>query len=102
MQKILRGKILEHLTKNNLLSKEQHGFRPGKSCVTQLLETLEDWIGYMDEGNNVDVVYLDFSKAFDKVSHRLLIYKLHSYGIREKVLNWIKEYLESLGTMRSC
>ena len=60
---------------------------------TQLLEALEDWTQAMDSGNTVDIIYLDFCKAFDNVSHRLLLHKLEMYGIIGAVLNWIKGFL---------
>ena len=52
---------------NNLFPSAQHGFIKGKSCTTQLLEFLEDVSQALDEGDDVDVIYLDFKKAFDKV-----------------------------------
>ena len=58
---------------NNLFAKSQHGFISGKSCVTQLLEFLEDVSEALDEGDDVDVIYLDFRKAFDKVPHLRLL-----------------------------
>ena len=60
------------MTDNDLFSKAQHGFIKGKSCVTQLLEFLEDITQAIDNGEDVDVVYLDFCKAFDKVPHKRL------------------------------
>ena len=83
------------MTDNDLFSKAQHRFTKGKSCVTQLLEFLEDITQAIDNGEDVDVVYLDFCKAFDKVPHKRLLTKLHGYGIRGKILNWIKEFLSA-------
>ena len=83
------------MTDNDLFSKVQHGFIKGKSCVTQLLEFLEDITQAIDNGEDVDVVYFDFCKAFDKVPHKRLLKKLHGYGIRGKILNWIKEFLSA-------
>ena len=80
---------------NNLLNEAQHGFREGRSCLTNLLETLEQWTEILDEGDCIDVAYLDFRKAFDLVSHEHLIYKLTKYGIKGKILNWIKDYLSN-------
>ena len=65
------------MTVNNLFAKSQHGFISGKSCVTQLLELFEDVSEALDEGDDVDVIYLDFRKAFDKVPHLRL---LKDYG----------------------
>ena len=87
LEKIIRDKIVKHMTDNDLFSKAQHGFIKGKSCVTQLLAFLEDITQAIDNGEDVDVVYLDFCKAFDKVPHKRLLKKLHGYGIRGKILN---------------
>ena len=73
------------MTENDLFSKAQHGFIKGKSCVAQLLEFLEDITQAIDNGEDVDVVYLDFCKAFDKVPHKRLLKKLYGYGIRGKI-----------------
>ena len=94
LESIIRDRIVEHLTENNLLNDAQHGFREGRSCLTNLLETLEQWTEIIDEGDSIDVAYLDFRKAFDLVSHEHLIYKLSKYGIRGQILNWITDFLK--------
>ena len=91
MERIIRDAVIQHMNTNNLFSAAQHGFIKGKSCTTQLLEFLEDVSQALDEG--VDVIYLDFKKAFDKVPHRRLLVKLQGYGIQGKVLDWIQEFL---------
>ena len=106
MERIIRDALVEHMNNNNLFSEEQHGFIKGKSCVTQLLEFMEDITKAIDQGKEVDIIYLDFSKAFDKPppspappppphTHRRLLTKLESYGIRGKVLCWIKDFLNN-------
>jgi len=65
----------------------------GRSCLTNLLETFESWTHALDEGYRIDVIYLDYRKAFDTVPHHRLIYKLSQLGITGKVLAWIKEFL---------
>ena len=69
------------------------GFRSGRSCLTNLLEFLEYITKQLDEGNSIDVIYLDFSKAFDKVPHRRLVHKLRLHGIRGTIVEWIGEWL---------
>ena len=64
----------------------------GKSCVTNLLEFLEDITQAIDNGDDVDIICLDFCKAFDKVPHKHLLQKLHGYGIRGKIHGWVKEF----------
>ena len=83
------------MTQNNLFSKAQHGFISGKSCITQLLEFVEDVSMAIDDGEDVDVIYLNFKKAFDKVPYERLLRKLHGYGKRGKVYSWIKEFLSN-------
>ena len=63
------------------------------SCKTQLIEFIDDLTSSLDEGQQVDILVMDFAKAFDKVCHSLLIHKLHHYGIRGKVNSWIKGWL---------
>ena len=58
------------LLRNRLLSDDQHGFVPGRNCVTQLLLCLEEWTQMIENGESFDVIYTDFSKAFDSVAHK--------------------------------
>ena len=75
LESIVRDSLLTHFNTHDLLSNNQHGFFPGRSCVTQLLSVLDDWTRAMMEGHNtnIDVVYFDFSKAFDTVPHKHLM-----------------------------
>ena len=93
LESIIVDKISEHLTSNELLNEAQHGFREGRSCLTNLLEILEQWTEIIDEGDSVDVAYLDFRKAFDLVSDRHLTYKMSKYGITGQLLRWVKSFL---------
>lgn len=81
------------MTVNNLFSKVQHGFIKGRSCTTQLLEFMEDISEALDNGEEIDVIYLDFCKAFDKVPHLHLLKKIFAYDIQGKVYGWIKDFL---------
>jgi hypothetical protein len=92
-ESILRQTIVEHLERNSLIKNSQHGFRRGRSCLTNLLSFLDCITHWMDDGNCVDVVYLDFAKAFDKVPHCRLLHKLHKYGIDGKIGDWIASWL---------
>ena len=78
---------------NGTISSDQHGFQDGCSCVTQLLECLNDWTESYENGIQTDIVYLDFAKAFDTVPHNRLLLKLKANGVRGKVLNWIGSFL---------
>ena len=72
----------------------QHGFIRGKSTTTQLLEVYHEILESVASGNEVDAIYPDFSKAFDKVPHHLLLKKLETLGIRGSLLTWFERYLE--------
>ena len=93
-EKIICISIMAFLTRNGLISQQQHGFVSGRSCQTNILLCLEKWTEMVDNGNSVDVAYFDYAKAFDKVSHRLLILKLSCYGIDGKLLKWLSNYLD--------
>ena len=93
MEKMIRVKIVQHLERSNLISPHQHGFVSGRSCTTQLLNVLDIWTEVLDEGGCVDVIYMDFQKAFDTVPHRRLILKVEAHGIRGRVLGWLTDFL---------
>ena len=71
----------------------QHSFREKRSCETQLIMLVEDIDRNAGFGKQTDLILLDFSKAFDKVNHSKLIWKLHNYGIRSNVLSCIRAFL---------
>ena len=93
IEKILKSAITGHLFDNKLISKNQHGFVRFKSCVTNLLETLDIITESLNLGYLVDLILLDFSKAFDLVSHTGLLIKLKSMGLDSKIIDWIKSFL---------
>ena len=78
---------------NDLFTNHQHGFKKRKSCVTQLLESIQKWTELLDQGDSVDVIYLDFQKAFDSVPHQRLLKKIYGYGIRGNLYNSIYDFL---------
>ena len=92
-EKIIRNAIIASIDEQGLFSDDQHGFREGRSCCTQLLEIMEIWTGWWDLGLPWDVIYTDFSKAFDSVPHKRLLAKIHAFGIRGNVLKWIEGFL---------
>ncbi|KAL8591660.1 hypothetical protein ACOMHN_056776 [Nucella lapillus] len=93
MEKLIRENVIKHLDENVLISRQQHGFVHGRSCVTQLLDVMDAWTEILDVGGSVDIIYMDFMKAFDSVPHRRLLMKLAAYGIQGKVLDWIQAFL---------
>ena len=92
-EKIMRKHIVAYMEERDLFNCSQHGFRGGRSCLSQLLAHFDKILGCLEEGKNVDTIYLDFSKAFDKVDHRILMQKLKAIGIGGKVGRWIYSFL---------
>ena len=93
MESMIKDALMNHLMTNCLLNTSQHGFMKRKSCLTNLVDYLDKLTKLIDDGHNVDVLYLDFSKAFDKVPHARLMAKLDAMGIRGNVHRWIREWL---------
>ena len=85
--------IFTYLQSHHVITPYQSGFMSGDSCVNQLLYISNNIYKELDNKNSVCAVFLDFTKAFDKVSHKGLIYKFHKYGIRGKTLSWLTDYL---------
>ena len=93
MESIIRDNLTEHLLNNNLILSSQHGFLQKKSCVTNLLEFFETVTSYVDQGTPMDIAYLDFSKAFDKVPKLRLLNKLKAHSIDGNILRWMESWL---------
>ena len=94
LETLIRDCLMTHLMTEGLLHSDQHGFRPRKSCSSQLLEVLQDWSCSVEHGESVDVLYLDFRKAFDAVPHQRLLRKVESYGISGSLKRWIAAFLQ--------
>ena len=90
MEHIIVSSISTHLDIYKILNPLQHGFRKRVSCDSQLLSLFHDLASGPTE---TDLIVMDFSKAFDKVPHRRLLYKLEWYGISGETLDWIKCFL---------
>ena len=93
MEFIIRDQLVNHLKLNNLIKSSQHGFMKNKSCTTNLFEFLDRVTKLIEDGDSVDVIYLDFSKAFDKVPINRLLDKIKAHNIRGNVHKWITEWL---------
>ena len=85
----------DNIFTNNRTCSEQHGFIKGISCSTQLTGVYYEVGSYLDSSIQTDIIYLDFSKAFDSVSHRLLLHKLKMYGFDGRLLVWFTSYLSN-------
>ena len=93
MEHVLASNIMRFGDRNNIIFPLQFGFRKNMSCEQQLLGFVSDLHNNLDEGNQTDVLIMDFSKAFDKVGHQRLLRKLDYYGVRGKNLKWIQNFL---------
>ena len=93
LENFVRDSVVNYMSDLNLYSDSQHGFRKKRSCVTQLLEVMEQLTNCFDDGYPVDMVYLDFRKAFDSVPHKRLLCKMKYYGISGKVIDWVEDFL---------
>ena len=87
LETIIRDNMMDFLVKHKLINPSQHGFLKATSCLTNLLCFLEEITKW------VDIIYLDFQKAFDKVQHQRLILKLKSHGMGNSIINWIGQWL---------
>jgi hypothetical protein len=93
LESIIRDSVIKHLHDNNLFSKKQYGFIKGRSTVSQLLSLLDEWTEALEQGGQIDVIYTDLEKAFDKVPHNQLLRKLKSYNLNDQIINWVKSFL---------
>ena len=90
MERIIAKQIYEYLLTNNLLATIQHGFIKGRSTCTNLLESMNDWTLCIQNKKCVTVTCIDFTRAFDTVSHEKLFMRLLDYGILGSLLQWLK------------
>ena len=95
LESIIREHIIDHMSKNNSFSPRQFGFISGRSTTLQLLHVLQIWSEFLDQGGNLDIIYCDFMKAFDKVPHRRLLHEIKGCGIKGNILGWIDSFLSN-------
>ena len=93
MESIMNESLRSHLQTHNLISGKQHGFSKGKSCLTQLLHCKNSWVNSLDKKQCIDVIFIDFSKAFDSVVHKKLISRLRVAGIDGFAFSWLTAFL---------
>ena len=94
-ERVFRKALVNHMETNNLMNESQHGFRTGHSTITQILTYYDSIINMLEQSEQVEAIYLDFAKAFDKVDHNILLVKLDRLGIKGKIHRWISTFLKS-------
>src|SRR6266516_3209982 len=94
LEKIIKKHIEEFLVNTNFITNSQHGFMKGRSCLSNLLICQNEIVNMIDSGSPVDIIYLDFQKAFDKVSHGILMNKVRKAGIVGKLADWLENWLK--------
>jgi len=94
-ESIIRDNIVQHFITNKLFSSKQFDFIKGRFTVTQLLEILGKLTDRLESGGQIDVIYTDLEKEFDKVPHKLLIHTLNSYNLDPQVIAWIISFLSN-------
>ncbi|XP_069709271.1 mitochondrial enolase superfamily member 1, partial [Phaenicophaeus curvirostris] len=94
MEQVILSAIMKHMQENRVIRPSQHGFTKGRSCQTNLIAFYDKVTRLLDEGKAVDVVFLDFSKAFDTVSHSVLLEKLSASGLDRHTLSWVENWLD--------
>ena len=93
LEMLIKDHMVDFLVKHKLLNSSQHGFLKARSCLTNMLCFLEEITKWIDVGSPVDIIYLDFQKAFDKVPHQRLLLKLKAHGIGDSITDWIAQWL---------
>ena len=93
LEHIITSNIMQHLDKHNILHDAQHGFRKHRSTETQLIQLIDNLAHNIDNRIQTDAILLDFQKAFDKVPHQRLLYKLAYYGISPQAHNWVQSII---------
>ena len=95
LERVIRKTLVSHLERNGLMDENQHGSRAKRSTLSQLLKHHDEVLKALEEGENVDSVYTDFAKAFDKCDHGLLLHKLKRVKIKGKIGRWIQSFLRT-------
>uniref|UniRef100_A0A6G1RWB8 Reverse transcriptase domain-containing protein n=1 Tax=Hypotaenidia okinawae TaxID=2861861 RepID=A0A6G1RWB8_9GRUI len=94
MELLILAAVSRQIKDKRVIRSGQHGLTKGKSCLTNLIALYEDISRWIDDGRTMDVVYLNFSKALDTISHSTLVAKLRKYGLEDQVERWVVNWLK--------
>jgi hypothetical protein len=95
MESIIKNQLLDYFVSNNLITSCQHAFLSRRSTATNLLECLNDWVLSLNNSFSTDIIYIDFSRAFDTIVFSKLLFKLQRYGVSGNLLTWISNFLHN-------
>ena len=98
MEPIIVSNMMDYFDTHNILCPQQNGFRSKHNCETQLIGFPQEIADSLDQGQQTDVIAMDFSKAFDKVDHHKLVHKLKHMGVNQYITTsctWIKDFLHN-------
>ena len=93
MEHVVTSYLRQVLDQNDWLYERQHGFRPGYSCESQVITVCQDTADSLDNGDKIDTLIVDFSRALDLVPHGRLLAKIANSGVDSRVVVWIREFL---------
>ena len=93
LERLIKDHMVDFLVKHKLLNSYQHGFLKARSCITNMLCFLEEITKWIDVGSPVDIIYLDFQKAFDKVPYKKLLLKLKAHVFGDSINDWMEQWL---------
>lgn len=93
LELVVKEQIEKYLQDNNVITEHQSGFRRKHSCETAIQTVIDDWKLIVSEGEMVGVIFLDLKRTFETVDRDRLLEKIWQYGIRGRVLEWVKTYL---------
>ena len=93
LERLTKDHMVDFLVRHKLFNPSQHRFLKARSCLTNMLCFLEEITKWLDEGSPVNIIYLDFLKAFDKVPHQRVLHILKAHSIGDGIINWIEQWL---------
>ena len=95
MESVIKDQLLSYLLNNKLISRHQHAFISKHSTASNLIECVHDWLVSLNSARSTDVIYVDFSRAYDSIVISKLLFKIRYYGFSGNLFNWIEQFLSN-------